>query len=72
MEPDSGKKLIVLQASSSCFKSINQAKITINDKKIDVDPNENGHTRGLHLAVINPNNGKVVYTSVFDTYQGSY
>ena len=33
--------------------------------------NENGHYRGLHIAVINPKSGKIVSTHIFDTYKCS-
>ena len=31
--------------------------------------NENNTTRGLHIVVINPSNGRVSETKVFDTYK---
>ena len=33
--------------------------------------NENGTYRGLHIVIINPDNGKVEFTNVFDTYDSS-
>ena len=33
--------------------------------------NENGHYRGLHIAIINPNNGRIHQARVFDTYKTS-
>lgn len=33
--------------------------------------NENNHDRGLHLVIIDPKNGEVRWTAVFDTYKSS-
>ena len=38
---------------------------------IPVQPNENGHFRGLHIVVINPINGKVSKAQSFDTHESS-
>lgn len=34
-------------------------------------PNENGHFRGLHIAIINPLSGDIKSAEVFDTYKSS-
>ena len=31
--------------------------------------NESGHFRGLHIVVINPDDGKVFFAKCFDTYK---
>ena len=36
-----------------------------------MEKNENGHSRGLHIVVINTFNGRVETAKVFDTYKGS-
>ena len=36
-----------------------------------VEKNENGHYRGLHIVLINSEDGKVEMAKVFDTYQSS-
>ena len=33
--------------------------------------NEGHHFRGLHLVVINPENAKITFARVFDTYKSS-
>ena len=38
---------------------------------IEVDANESGHHRGLHLVIMNPLNGVVEFAKVFDTYKTS-
>lgn len=35
------------------------------------DYNQNNNYRGLHIVVLNPKNGKVETTKVFDTYKSS-
>lgn len=51
--------IYVIQASSAGFDGGDYASITINDQPVKVEPNINGHYRGLHIAIVNPFNGKV-------------
>ena len=48
------------------------ACISINDVVLQMDRNESGHDRGLHLVIINPLNGAVELSQVFDTYKGDH
>ena len=41
----------------------------INDTEIKVKQNQMGNYRGLHLVLINPENGEVEFAQVFDTYR---
>jgi len=43
----------------------------LNGEVVSVKSNENNNKRGLHIVVINPNNGKVEAARVFDTYVSS-
>ena len=63
--------LILVQAQSAGFDGENFAQIFVNNVAVATGNNENNHQRGLHIAVINPMNGKVVRAKVFDTYQSS-
>ena len=36
-----------------------------------LEPNENFHFRGMHIVVLHPENGKVFWAKVFDTYISS-
>ena len=56
---------------SAGFDDGNMARIAINDKPIVMEPNETGHFRGLHLAIIDPKSGKPQHARVFDTYESS-
>lgn len=56
---------------SGGFKGGDFAKIFIHDVQVHVAVNEHGHTRGLHIVIINPGNGKVMFAKVFDTYKRS-
>ena len=47
------------------------AKIMINDKVVRMEPNENSHQRGLHIAVIEKEGGSPKRARVFDTYKSS-
>ena len=63
--------LILIQVSSAGFKGGNFAKISINDAQVEVEKNDRGHDRGLHIVVIDPVNGEVELAKVFDTYWDS-
>ena len=52
--------MYVIQAESAGFKHGNKASIHINDLQVEFEKN-NGHYRGLHIAVINPENGKTIF-----------
>ena len=62
---------LIINASSSGFDGSNDSQMTINGKTIVMQENENGNLRGLHLAVINPEQGQIVSAMVFDTYKTS-
>ena len=59
----------IITAKSGGFHASNSASITINDVRVEVEKNENGTSRGLHIVVINPDNGKVDTKQVFDTHK---
>lgn len=60
--------VILVQALSAGFHAGNYAKITINNKPIDLQRNSSGHYRGLHVVCINPRTGEHEFAMVFDTY----
>ena len=45
------------------------ARITINDQPVYINKNEKNLDRGLHIVIVNPNNGRIIFTQVFDTYK---
>ena len=47
------------------------AKISIDGQVVELNKNENGHYRGLHIVVINPSSGKAEFAQVFDTFETS-
>lgn len=65
------RQTFIIHASSSGFEGANDSEITINGEKVVMQLNENGNLRGLHLAVIDPEDGHVALASVFDTYKSS-
>ena len=65
-------KLIVIEVVSAGFHAGSTAKITINDVQVKVERNLGGHYRGLHVVLINPQNGKVEFAQVFDTSESSH
>ena len=65
---NNGQKFILISVSSAGFKAGNFATISINNIPIIVNSNENGHFRGLHIIMINKQNGKILYAQCFDTY----
>ena len=69
--PENEEHLVVIQASSAGFNGGNFARMTINEVPVDLEPNVNGHYRGLHVVIINPNSGEIVKRQVFDTYRSS-
>lgn len=64
--------MLVIQVSSAGYMSGNVARVTINSELVPVDLNEHSHDRGLHIIVVNPDNGKVEMATAFDTYKTSY
>ena len=70
-EEDSPSAAMVIHVISAGFDSDNIAKILINNKVIEVETNESGHHRGLHIVVISPIDCKVMKAKVFDTYKSS-
>lgn len=50
---------MVVQASSAGFNAGNEAQITINNKPVILEKNENDNYRGFHIVVINPQDGEV-------------
>ena len=65
------ESLITIQTQSAGFDAGNFATITRNNELLKVERNENKHYRGLHIVIINPENGKVECAKVFDTYKSS-
>lgn len=59
----------MIQAESAGFEAGNYAKIIINNFQIEMQRNENGHYRGLHMVIFNPYKGVVEIAKVFDTYK---
>ena len=45
--------------------------ISVDEKVVEVEENENGHHRGLHIVVINHFSGEVIWAKCFDTYKSS-
>ena len=44
----------------------------VNDKRVEVEESEASETtRGLHIVVINPENGNIERAQCFDTYKSS-
>ena len=49
----------------------NFSKITINNVLVLTKSNKNGNLRGLHIVIINPFNGNIETSKIFDTYESS-
>ena len=62
------KEILVIQASSAGYLGGCSARITMNEEPISFEQNAHEHHRGLHIAIIDPENGKVISKKVFDTY----
>ena len=63
--------MYIITASSGGISAGDFAKITINNEEVEVESNKSGHFRGLHIVIINQNNGKIELAKVFDTYESS-
>ena len=59
---------MVIQATSSGHDGANMAKITINDKVVEVEKNWSHHLRGLHIVIVDPRTTKIQFAKCFDTY----
>ena len=57
--------------TSSGYKSKKNASIKINDIPIVLEINENDHSRGLHIVLINNEDGKIEFAQIFDTYKSA-
>ena len=62
---------LVVKVESAGFESGNYARISLNDVPVEMNLNENNHSRGLHIVTIHPSSGKVKFAQVFDTYESS-
>ena len=60
---------LVIHATSSGFEGSNHAQITINDWPLILGKNESDHFRGLHVVTIDPKDGRIAFSEVFDTYK---
>lgn len=60
--------LMIIEVRSAGFEGGNKASISVNGKIVQVEKNSNGHFRGLHIVVIDPDNGKIVLAKAFDTH----
>ena len=74
------KNLLVITVTSAGGKGPPNAQILVNDEPVAVSakefgkyrkPQSNSAHRGLHLAVINPENGFVEIAAVYDTSESS-
>ena len=63
--------MYTITASSGGLYGSDFADISINNKKVEVESNQNGHFRGIHIVIINQDNGKIELAKVFDTYESS-
>ena len=64
--------VIVVQALSAGFNSGDFTKITINDKKVEIQGQMyKNRPRGLHIVILNPANAMVEISQVFDTFTSS-
>lgn len=62
---------IKIKVLSAGFNTGNNAKIEIENVPVILEKNSNGHYWGLHMIIINQNDGIIVKAKVFDTYQSS-
>ena len=63
--------MMVIYTQSAGFYAGDSATISINDVEVDMIENAQGNFRGLHLVLVNPENGDVEFSRVFDTYVSS-
>ena len=67
----SEEDLFIVSAHSAGYNAGDFAQITINQKLITVERNENDHYRGLHVVLVNPQTGEVELAKAFDTYKAA-
>ena len=63
--------MIYIQARSAGFTAGNYASIILNNTSVKMERNEHNHYRGLHVVIISPKNGQVLFAKIFDTYKSS-
>ena len=71
VEEPPNEQILVIKAESAGYNAGHYAKIQINNEAINLEPNWNGHYRGLHLVIINSLSRKIELAQVFDTYKSS-
>lgn len=62
---------VTITVQSAGYYAGDFAKILVNDELVIMEPNENNHFRGLHIVIINPENGNIEFAEVFDTHETS-
>ena len=62
---------MLIQVKSAGFEGGNMAEISINNVPVEIKKNENNDYRGLHVVLINHDDGKVILAQAYDTYQTS-
>lgn len=65
------KTIYVVSASSGGNLAGDYVIIKINEKVIELQPNENEKYRGLHVVIINSESGGIASAQVFDTHESS-
>lgn len=58
----------VVKVTSSGYCAGNEANISINGKRVQIEMNFHNQLRGLHMVLLDPKSYKVVYAKAYDTY----
>ena len=70
--PGEGEIMIInAKSARSNRKGKKFAEISINNSPVKMPKNENGNFRGLHIVILDPKNGKIENSQVFDTFKSS-
>ena len=62
---------MVILVKSAGFEGGNYAHIYVDGQEVPMKSNINGHFRGLHIVLINPESGQNICQGIFDTYKSS-
>ena len=66
------KKVIVVQATSARLDNGSYAHITVDGRPVHMTPPKvKNSQRGLHVVVVNRDNGDLECSQIFDTYKSS-
>ena len=64
-------RVVVIQVTSSGFDHGNKAVINVDRRSVKMNRDDSNEFRGMNVAIIDPNDGRIRHGRVFDTFKSS-